>query len=389
MIGAQVNNVIVGDGEMHGGMLKAPFPYFGGKRRIADLVWRRFGDVRNYVEPFFGSGAMLLARPMPFVGAETVNDLDSMICNLWRALQQVPEEVARWADWPVNEADLYARHQWLLKHKPGLTQWLRSDPEACDPKAAGWWVWGMSMWIGNGFCDDSNAGEDRVPWMGEGGRGVARHAHLGRSYELHSKRPYLGKSGPGVARGTAEAHSHAPSNKIPDLGRRSRGVMNRPHLWGQGQGVHDTKHRERLYEYFNRLSERLRYVRVCCGDFERVLGPTPTYFHGLTAVFLAPPYCADRTSNIYAEDSKEVSRRARDWAVENGANPLLRVALCGYEKEHEMRDDWEIVAWSTAGGMARIGAGRGMENKVRERVWFSPACLCFDAERVEQLSLFP
>ena len=41
-------------------MLKAPFPWFGGKSRVADIVWDRFGDVANYVEPFFGSGAVLL-----------------------------------------------------------------------------------------------------------------------------------------------------------------------------------------------------------------------------------------------------------------------------------------------------------------------------------------
>lgn len=33
----------------------APFPWFGGKRRIAHVVWQRFGDVPNYVEPFAGS----------------------------------------------------------------------------------------------------------------------------------------------------------------------------------------------------------------------------------------------------------------------------------------------------------------------------------------------
>ena len=43
-------------------MLKAPFPWFGGKSRVADIVWDRFGKVDNYVEPFFGSGAVLLAR---------------------------------------------------------------------------------------------------------------------------------------------------------------------------------------------------------------------------------------------------------------------------------------------------------------------------------------
>ena len=58
--------------------LKSPFPYFGGKSRATDLVWPRFGAVRNYVEPFFGSGAMLLARPEEWTGTETVNDADGL-----------------------------------------------------------------------------------------------------------------------------------------------------------------------------------------------------------------------------------------------------------------------------------------------------------------------
>ena len=27
--------------------MKAPFPYFGGKSRAADIVWERFGDCAN------------------------------------------------------------------------------------------------------------------------------------------------------------------------------------------------------------------------------------------------------------------------------------------------------------------------------------------------------
>jgi hypothetical protein len=30
-------------------ILKAPFPWFGGKSRVAEIVWDRFGDVPNYV----------------------------------------------------------------------------------------------------------------------------------------------------------------------------------------------------------------------------------------------------------------------------------------------------------------------------------------------------
>jgi site-specific DNA-adenine methylase len=41
-------------------LLRAPFPWFGGKSRIAHLVWERFGDVAHYIEPFAGSLAVLL-----------------------------------------------------------------------------------------------------------------------------------------------------------------------------------------------------------------------------------------------------------------------------------------------------------------------------------------
>lgn len=105
--------------------MKAPFPYFGGKSRVAGMVWRRFGDVPNYVEPFFGSGAILLGRPYynatagRFTGkgwrTETVNDASVYLTNFWRAVSAEPERVAELADWPVSEIDLHARHAWLRR----------------------------------------------------------------------------------------------------------------------------------------------------------------------------------------------------------------------------------------------------------------------------------
>ena len=38
--------------------LVAPFPYFGGKRRAAPIIWRELGDPAGYVEPFAGSAAV-------------------------------------------------------------------------------------------------------------------------------------------------------------------------------------------------------------------------------------------------------------------------------------------------------------------------------------------
>jgi DNA adenine methylase len=86
------------DAETMNDTVKAPYPYFGGKSQIAAEVWKRFGRVPNYIEPFFGSGAALLARPLPFDGVETVNDLDGFICNFWRAVQHEPDAVAEQAN---------------------------------------------------------------------------------------------------------------------------------------------------------------------------------------------------------------------------------------------------------------------------------------------------
>ena len=58
--------------------LKAPFPWAGGKSRIAPVIWSALGQVDNYVEPLCGSAAVLLARPdNPTI--ETINDLDGFV----------------------------------------------------------------------------------------------------------------------------------------------------------------------------------------------------------------------------------------------------------------------------------------------------------------------
>ncbi len=138
--------------------LSAPFPWFGGKSRVADAVWDRFGDVRNYVEPFAGSLAVLLSRPTP-PGIETVNDIDKYLANFWRAVAHDPDGVAMAADWPVNEADLEARHAWLVTEGARQLTQLMTDPDGYDSKIAGWWVWGLCSWIGSGWC----SGEG--PWI--------------------------------------------------------------------------------------------------------------------------------------------------------------------------------------------------------------------------------
>jgi hypothetical protein len=131
--------------------------WFGGKSRVGALVWQHIGDVENFIEPFFGSGATLLLRPHP-PRIETVNDLDCYVSNFWRATQQDPEAVATFADGPVNEVDLHSRHRWLVlsDDAEAFRERMRRDPEYFDAKIAGWWCWGLCCWIGSGWCNVSN-----------------------------------------------------------------------------------------------------------------------------------------------------------------------------------------------------------------------------------------
>jgi site-specific DNA-adenine methylase len=322
--------------------LDAPFPYFGGKSRVSAEVWSRFGRVDSYVEPFFGSGAVLLGRPSPS-GVETVNDLDGLLSNFWRAVRHSPDAVAEFADWPVSEVDLHARHMVLVEERAGLTERLLVDPDYYDARLAGWWAWGASCWIGHGWC----SGEG--PWVREGGRMVKRDAGRGVSRQL----PHLGNAGQGVNR------------QLPHLSRPQGVNRQLPHLGDAG----------RLNDWMRALSARLRQVRIACGSWERILGPSTTWRHGLTAVFLDPPYAAGNMDYSAGGMGLGVADDVRAWCIEQGSRRDMRIGLCGHGSEHSAleAEGWSRYEWQTVGGYGTTEEARG--RGASETIWFSPACV--------------
>ena len=164
---------------------KPPFVYFGGKSAVADVVWQALGDVPNYVEPFFGSGAVLFLRPGGAGHIETVNDEDGMLANFWRALQRDPESVAEHADNPVNECDLHARHLWLLGQRERVTDRLCGDADFFDVKAAGYWCWGLNCWIGSGWMSGNG------PWTANADGEMVLRDDLVPGKGVNRKRPHL------------------------------------------------------------------------------------------------------------------------------------------------------------------------------------------------------
>jgi len=175
-----------------------PSRTFGGKSAAAAIVWGALGRVSNYVEPFFGSGAVLLSRPRETwatadgPGTETVNDRSRFLSNFWRALRADPDAVAEACDWPVNEADLHARHRWLVAQLPALAAAMDADPEHFDAKIAGWWCWGACAWIGSGWCDEERAA------LRQCGAGSALDP--GSSASLWVQLPHLGNAEQGLHR---------------------------------------------------------------------------------------------------------------------------------------------------------------------------------------------
>lgn len=299
--------------------LKAPFPYFGGKSTIAHKVWLALGDCKHYIEPFFGSGAVLLCRPnyLKNYHIESVCDKDGFVANVWRALQFNPDEVAMWCDWPVNHADLTARKKELIKNEDRLLVNLTDNPEWYDAKIAGYWIWAASCWIGSGL---TRLGQ--IPHIGRGGAGV----HL--------------------------------------LGRI-------PRISHGGSGINGDN-KSNIYEWFKNLQERLRYVRVVCGDWTRVCGGNWQAGEGICGMFFGPPYgVKDRDTTIYHHDSTDVASDVMSWCKERGKDKEYRIVIAGYEEHQDLLSEgWRAESYSASGGYSTAANN----NRHRETLYYSPYC---------------
>ena len=346
----------------------APFPWFGGKRKVAPLVWEKLGDVTNYVEPFSGSAAVLLARPDShewWNRLESINDTDGLLVNWWRSVAAEPDTVARVASWPVTEADLTARHLEFATRKEEFAATLTKDPRFYDPVIAGWWVWGISAWLGGDWCTGMGP---HIPDSVEG-KPFSRGGDVPGVYK---KIPMMSGShgGKGI---------HKPIRNMTVL--------------PEGVPDVDAAHIARNEEMFAALSNRLRRVRVACGDWSRLVGnPAKPAKGHITGVLLDPPYDSElRRGDLYANgDNKKRSTsnphaEAREWALSKTGDPSYRIAYCSYSTETEdaMFDQagWVAYRWTAHGGYGLAGNRQARENRGKEIIWFSPGCISVDTVR--------
>jgi hypothetical protein len=361
----------------------------GGKSTIAALVWSRLGDIDNFVEPFANSAAVLLARPSePRV--ETCNDLNPYISNFWRATQQAPDAVVEYCDWPVNETDLHSRHRWLVlsPQAKDFRERMKADPDYYDARVAGWWVWGACCWIGGEWCRYTDGPNRRPNLKGQGVNGAAHQRCRPRIAAPDSS------AGAGVHGEPSEGCGvcGTPPESRPGIGVGQwfgNGINN-----GVGGGT-CAERRAWLLDWFGRLRDRLRNVRVCCGHWKRVCdSESVTTRLGTTGIFLDPPYPIvqmrealtakkgkkSRSGGLYQGDDAAALLDLRDevlaYCVERGNLPGYRIAVCCYEGDgYEALKPlgWGCVHWQSQGGYAN--RSKNNENRRRERIYFSPGCV--------------
>jgi DNA adenine methylase len=64
--------------------MNGPIKYYGGKRYMADTILSNAPPHTIYIEPYFGGGAVLFAKPAQ--GIEVVNDINGGLTNFWSVL---------------------------------------------------------------------------------------------------------------------------------------------------------------------------------------------------------------------------------------------------------------------------------------------------------------
>ena len=355
--------------------LLAPFPYFGGKRSVAGDVWTRLGTPDQFIEPFCGSAAVLLASPRP-ASLEVICDGSGFIANFWRATKYQPAAVAEAADYPVSHIDLGARHVWLMAQRARIGADLQDCDWPGDAKVAGWWLWGQCCWIGSGWCEWGKIG--KVPHASDAGRGVQAigkvpHASdAGRGVQAIGRVPHVSDAGMGVQAIGQVPHASSAGmgvqaiGQVPHVSNAGVGVQaigQVPHASDAGRGdtVLWTSCGRTAWRWLHKLADRLERVRVVHGDWTRCLN---NHFGGAdTALFLDPPYRSyERMYGPAAPVADAVEVWARDHAD-------LRIALCGHVGDYDLQG-WDAVQWDRG----RLTYSGGATTDL-ECVWYSPACL--------------
>ncbi len=185
--------------------VKPPFPYFGGKQRIADQLVQMFPEHDGYIEPYAGGLSVLLAKPVS--STEIINDLNSYLVTFWRVLRDNPNDLKQMCDLTPHaraEFDMSSSRAGLDDLEVARRVWvLMTQGRSAIWKNAGWRHYKGAP-TGSGFAAYMNAYRDRLHPVAERIRDTQIECRpateIIRTYGAHPQNllyvdpPYMGSS---------------------------------------------------------------------------------------------------------------------------------------------------------------------------------------------------
>ncbi|EAE2723148.1 DNA methyltransferase [Listeria monocytogenes] len=128
--------------------MKRLLNYPGSKWSMADLIIKNMPMHKSYLEPFCGSCAVFMNKPR--VVLETINDADSRLVNLFKAMRDNPEKLQY-----LIMHTLYSREEYLLSQE-------KADDKLEDARRMA-----VRLWFAVGGKTNANVGfRKNVSWNG-------------------------------------------------------------------------------------------------------------------------------------------------------------------------------------------------------------------------------
>jgi site-specific DNA-adenine methylase len=283
--------------------------YIGSKRSVAGEVWRNFGTIQFYIEPFCGSAVVYLTRPEKtnqYLRKAILNDLDLQVVNYLRAIHYHREE--------------------MIERLPTFIDGLALK-----------------------FCVQN----DRQPEIEE--------VDVDQATEFFYRLNCGLAGGPAVDRNASNPIDKIKQSNITET------IMSGMRTCDVDEALEFAAGFELTEEELKTDHDKIK-LNILNVDWKFSVAKTRTHLYERAkhnvGVFLDPPY--DGSEDNYSKSSKGVAKDVYEWAVEN-ASEQLRIAYCCYGHHFPCPEGWKAVTWNGS----TFARDEGIATRP-EQIYFSP-----------------
>ncbi|MDJ1174703.1 DNA adenine methylase [Roseofilum sp. BLCC_M114] len=131
--------------------------YYGGKQRMSKHIIPIIDSIPhdNYVEPFFGGGAVLFAKKPSH--QEIINDINDLIINLYRVAKKYPTELIQEIDATMHSKRDFNSATAIIRNPDKYASEYANEAEGCYDIIKAWAVYvavnqGYANKIGGGWA---------------------------------------------------------------------------------------------------------------------------------------------------------------------------------------------------------------------------------------------